>query len=1026
MVRALRGSRRPLTPLEELTLAMPRAPPGVEVLVRDGRFPVPGVIAFGWAERGAVVITRAVAEQVAGRFALDPDGVQAWWDRLLSHEVEFHLGDNPEHTGPRHDADAAPIAADWFGRPAPHAPRPMTGAGGARSPPPATVWIWREKGMPRFEFRRKAEELRRLGDAGLLHKARNPVARDSSVTRRYTADLVRRITTVIGSRNPEHAARLVRRVTELMDPDHVHELQLGGGDVAANIRMLDRLTNRGIGSRQLRPQLMALPDGTPVRVEVMDIADLGARISTVVGEGTLTYRRLTDIFGVPKAVLRGAVRDDDTLREVGRKHAVRRAGSRDERGDALRLEPLTSVAGLAMVGAIGGWDIAAATVLGLAAFALGLIGIKAAVDALRRRNARAAAGTDTGDVLERAAPAAPEAGGPPGARKPPGSHMPEEDLAPALRGEEMPADRRAELAAALSAEVRLPGERAGSRLLLDAESLLLDGTGRFGEWVQRRTRRSGPDRHTDPRRVLSTFVLLTRRLLLDDRRLRWLPIPPPVWRELAEPVEDPTLRPLAVDAGFRWEGGRLNLFVIDAEGAVHEVVESMLARFAGLPDEARHAVAVLAERAADPSADPGSWLTTRTLRDLDRLARENPAALDRLIAHHERVLGVDIDVAFAGLPAWRDVARTYVEQFREAAVARIPHRDVPRAVVDREAKEALRELRTLVRDLPGFTRADRRYVRGIRPYWNDEVYEGVIPQIATGMKRAAARHRLDVTDAELLALAARRTCGGRCSGSTCPTSRGLSSSRCGSGCCPPSCGRSSRCGTGSGAGTDGPVRSPCERVVLPVEITRGLAAVELVPGTDREQQLHDGPDDVNGFGVGGRAYGEGDPAGRHDDQQGDRRRAGPPHPAPGESGDRQQGADEEHREVEHRDDPGEARCDRQQDAAADLGGDHRRWGGVGPRAARLDGEPAHRLGELVGPVAGPRPHGVRLGEQDRREDPQYAEQEPAEEHAVLPLENGQRHDCGLRVGGDGEEQDDDDVGHGETTPRCSNPGKAPF
>jgi hypothetical protein len=40
---------------------------------------------------------------------------------------------------------------------------------------------------------------------------------------------------------------------------------------------------------------------------------------------------------------------------------------------------------------------------------------------------------------------------------------------------------------------------------------------------------------------------------------------------------------------------------------------------------------------------------------------------------------------------------------------RVPHRDVPRAVVDREAKEALHE----VRDLPGFTRADRRYLRGV-------------------------------------------------------------------------------------------------------------------------------------------------------------------------------------------------------------------------------------------------------------------------------------------------------------------------
>jgi hypothetical protein len=308
MIWALRGSREAMTPLEELTPAMPRAPPGAEVLVRDDEFPVPGVIAFGWAERGAVVITRATAEQIAARYVLDPDAVQDWWDRLLSHEVEFHLGEHPEHTGPRHDADAAPIAAEWFGWLVPRALRPMTGGGGARSPPPsaATVWIWQEKGMPPVEFRRKAEELLRLGDAGQLYKARNPDARNPSVTKRYTRDLVNRITMVIGPSNAGHAERLIRRVKELMDPDHVHELQLGGKDVAPNIRMLDRLTNRGIGSRQLRPQLMSLPDGTPVRIDVLDIADLASRISTVVGDGTLSYRRLMSIFGVPKAVVRGA------------------------------------------------------------------------------------------------------------------------------------------------------------------------------------------------------------------------------------------------------------------------------------------------------------------------------------------------------------------------------------------------------------------------------------------------------------------------------------------------------------------------------------------------------------------------------------------------------------------------------------------------------------------------------------------------------------------------------------------------
>ena len=52
--------------------------------------------------------------------------MQRWWERLLTHEVEFHLGEHPEHTGPRHDADAAPIAAEWFARPV-TARRPSAG-----------------------------------------------------------------------------------------------------------------------------------------------------------------------------------------------------------------------------------------------------------------------------------------------------------------------------------------------------------------------------------------------------------------------------------------------------------------------------------------------------------------------------------------------------------------------------------------------------------------------------------------------------------------------------------------------------------------------------------------------------------------------------------------------------------------------------------------------------------------------------------------------------------------------------------
>ena len=69
VVEALRASDEPMTPLEDLTSAMPRAPPGVSVQVRAAEFPAPGVVAFGWAERSVVVITRSTAAQIAARYA---------------------------------------------------------------------------------------------------------------------------------------------------------------------------------------------------------------------------------------------------------------------------------------------------------------------------------------------------------------------------------------------------------------------------------------------------------------------------------------------------------------------------------------------------------------------------------------------------------------------------------------------------------------------------------------------------------------------------------------------------------------------------------------------------------------------------------------------------------------------------------------------------------------------------------------------------------------------------------------------
>lgn len=48
------------------------------------------------AERGGVVITRGMAEQIAARYALDPRVCSSGGTGLPAHELQFHLG---AHTG---------------------------------------------------------------------------------------------------------------------------------------------------------------------------------------------------------------------------------------------------------------------------------------------------------------------------------------------------------------------------------------------------------------------------------------------------------------------------------------------------------------------------------------------------------------------------------------------------------------------------------------------------------------------------------------------------------------------------------------------------------------------------------------------------------------------------------------------------------------------------------------------------------------------------------------------------------------
>ncbi|HYS40244.1 MAG TPA: hypothetical protein VEO01_31895 [Pseudonocardiaceae bacterium] len=142
----------------------------------------------------------------------------------------------------------------------------------ALDPPtePATVNVWRDDRMPKTEFQGKVTALRRLSDDGKLYKATNPVDRDPNVTKDYRQNMIDRIYRQYNEQNPEFSNKLIDRVTRRMSPDHVHELQLGGPDTPENLKFLDRYTNEQIGMRQIWPQIKNLPDGTPIRIRVID------------------------------------------------------------------------------------------------------------------------------------------------------------------------------------------------------------------------------------------------------------------------------------------------------------------------------------------------------------------------------------------------------------------------------------------------------------------------------------------------------------------------------------------------------------------------------------------------------------------------------------------------------------------------------------------------------------------------------------------------------------------------------------
>jgi hypothetical protein len=136
---------------------------------------------------------------------------------------------------------------------------------------PVTIELRYEARMPKAQFRRKARALQKLGDEGRLFKAPNPVrTRDRTRAVAHQQDLIRRIHAQYGVRNPALSRRLIQRITDgSMQLDHVNELQTAGADLRSNMRYLNTFVNSRMGT-QIRQQLLHLPDGTPIRIRIIE------------------------------------------------------------------------------------------------------------------------------------------------------------------------------------------------------------------------------------------------------------------------------------------------------------------------------------------------------------------------------------------------------------------------------------------------------------------------------------------------------------------------------------------------------------------------------------------------------------------------------------------------------------------------------------------------------------------------------------------------------------------------------------
>ncbi|MCD0442037.1 hypothetical protein LO763_00145 [Glycomyces sp. A-F 0318] len=142
--------------------------------------------------------------------------------------------------------------------------------------------------MNKKDFNRKAKDLVRLGNQGRLKRVLNTKSlRDPKLTSKHRSDMIAKtarnhkgnpkLKQILEQfRGTEKGAdgkvrpKSITHKGQIRDPDHIHELQLGGPDDVSNLRWMDAYTNRKMG-REIYEAMEAagVKEGTPIIVRLV-------------------------------------------------------------------------------------------------------------------------------------------------------------------------------------------------------------------------------------------------------------------------------------------------------------------------------------------------------------------------------------------------------------------------------------------------------------------------------------------------------------------------------------------------------------------------------------------------------------------------------------------------------------------------------------------------------------------------------------------------------------------------------------